>query len=405
MNNIKFLSVCRPLALLLSLLFILSCQDEKSKTPKTAAAPSHETVSQNQLTRFGDAGLTKLADKLLAGGQSVHILQLGDSHTAADLFTGQLRQRFQQRFGDGGPGVISPLMVPGQRSAVVGFTKPGRDWQLYSTRKGPREDFPFTGLIAQPLQDNADVTLTLKNPSGGRYQVSALYKSSADAMLALDRGSVQTLPDSQNHWQLSSARQATFPLNATLGGGNHLQLGGWFITSGNPGVIFSAVGINGATLSAWDKWQADWLMPFAALKPDMVILEYGTNEAFNDDLDPVLYRRQLEKRIAQIRETLPDAAILLIGPPDSIKNKEQTTCSAREPVSLAKVMNIQKQVAEAQQLLFWDWRAFMGGACSMERWSATGYARPDLVHLSTDGYKKSANALFDQLISLLEKAQ
>ncbi len=35
---------------------------------------------------------------------TVRIFQFGDSHTAADLFTGALRNLFQTRFGDAGPG-------------------------------------------------------------------------------------------------------------------------------------------------------------------------------------------------------------------------------------------------------------------------------------------------------------
>ncbi len=404
MNYTKCLPVGKPLALLLSLLLMISCHDEEQEAPVLSAGQSQETVNHNQLIRFGDAGLDRLAAKLQAGNQRVHILQLGDSHTAADLFTGQLRMRFQQRFGDGGPGMVSPVQVSGQRSAVVSFSKPGQSWQLFSTRKDPREDFPFTGLIAQPLQNNATVTLTLTNGNPSRYQVSTLYKSSTDATLMIGSAR-QTLPNSQNHWQLSASQRATFPLNATLSGQDHSQLGGWFISAPHPGVILSAVGINGATLSAWKKWQADALAPLAALKPDMVILAYGTNEAFDDDLDPALYRRQLEARVVQIREILPDAVILLIGPPDSIKNKEQTRCNRREPVSLANVMQVQKQVAEAQQLLFWDWRGFMGGACSIERWSEAGDARPDLIHLSADGYKKSADALFNQLMTLMKQEQ
>jgi hypothetical protein len=35
---------------------------------------------------------------------SVHILHYGDSHTAADEWTGALRAHFQEKFGDGGSG-------------------------------------------------------------------------------------------------------------------------------------------------------------------------------------------------------------------------------------------------------------------------------------------------------------
>ncbi|KNC09878.1 hypothetical protein AC791_14785 [Klebsiella sp. RIT-PI-d] len=405
MNNPKILRLYRPLILLLSLLLMLSCKDVANQNTLKPAKPAHKTASRNPLASFGNKSLHRLADKLLVNKQSVHILQLGDSHTAADIFTGQLRLRFQQRFGDGGPGMVSPMTVAGQRSNVVSFSRPGKFWQLYSTRTDARQDFPFTGLIAQPLQSPAPVSLNMKDDNSGHYRIRALYKSSAISALSLTHNGVMVLPDTQDRWQFSDARQITFPLNVTFRGQKQLQLGGWFISSLRPGVIFSATGINGATLSAWKKWQSDWLVPLAALKPDMVIMAYGTNEAFNDQLDPDLYRHQLEERLIQIREAMPDTAILLISPPDSIKNKAQSACSTREPVSLMKVIQIQKEVAEQQQILFWDWRAYMGGACSMERWSAEDKARPDMIHLSAAGYKKSADALFGQLITLLKQAQ
>ena len=38
----------------------------------------------------------------------VHIIQLGDSHTAADHITGALRARLQANFGEGGRGALPP---------------------------------------------------------------------------------------------------------------------------------------------------------------------------------------------------------------------------------------------------------------------------------------------------------
>src|SRR5262249_2014615 len=38
----------------------------------------------------------------------VHVIQLGDSHTAADHITGALRARLQARFGEGGRGALPP---------------------------------------------------------------------------------------------------------------------------------------------------------------------------------------------------------------------------------------------------------------------------------------------------------
>jgi len=50
--------------------------------------------------------------KLEATGQSgegrFHILQIGDSHTAGDQISGQIRSRMQARFGRGGRGILPP---------------------------------------------------------------------------------------------------------------------------------------------------------------------------------------------------------------------------------------------------------------------------------------------------------
>ncbi|MGE0339711.1 MAG: hypothetical protein AB7O79_07500, partial [Xanthobacteraceae bacterium] len=42
-----------------------------------------------------------------AAPKSITILQIGDSHTAADFLTGELRRQLQARYGDGGAGYMS----------------------------------------------------------------------------------------------------------------------------------------------------------------------------------------------------------------------------------------------------------------------------------------------------------
>ena len=42
------------------------------------------------------------------GQRGLVILQIGDSHTAADYFTGELRQKLQARYGNGGVGYLEP---------------------------------------------------------------------------------------------------------------------------------------------------------------------------------------------------------------------------------------------------------------------------------------------------------
>lgn len=47
----------------------------------------------------------------------------------------------------------------------------------------------------------------------------------------------------------------------------------------------------------------------------------------------------------------------------------------------------------------------MGGECSIQSWAAEGNAQPDLVHLSQNGHKKGADAMYQQLMSGLGLAR
>src|SRR5207302_11012269 len=60
----------------------------------------------------GQTQLTETADLVAFKpgrdrSRPVTILQIGDSHTAADFFTGELRKRLQARYGDGGVGYVT----------------------------------------------------------------------------------------------------------------------------------------------------------------------------------------------------------------------------------------------------------------------------------------------------------
>ncbi|WP_159566613.1 SGNH/GDSL hydrolase family protein [Budvicia diplopodorum] len=378
-------------------LLLVSCHS--TKIEKTS--PINPGEHYQQLTNYGEANLATFSTKLTnAANHSVHIVQLGDSHTAADFFTGQLRDRFQKRFHNGGIGFVNPVAVPGQRYSHIIFSHDKKAWNVLTSRKDKSDQFPLGGFIAEPTAQQSSLSIKLRTADNQRYLAQALYSSASDASLAVNSSAVN-LAATNGQWRFSPTQPVSFPLEATASSGQGLKLGGWFITREQPGAIVSALGINGATLTMVDKWQPQWIDTLAQTKPDMIILSYGTNEAFNDTLDLANYKQQLEQKVIQIRQSMPQAVILLMGPSDSIKNKNQSGCQRMQPQPLNAVIQIQREVAQAQDTLFWDWRAFMGRECSIQNWAAEGNAQPDLVHLSQNGYKKSADAMYSQLMVAL----
>lgn len=389
-------------ALFVAALSLLSCQNDSDKQWIQPQTPP--PVSRNDLTNYGNPNLSRLAHRLRDPSARVHIVQIGDSHTAADFFSGTLRDKFQARYGNAGIGFVPPSIIAGQRTANFVFTEPKKQWSFLTSRKDDAPNFPLGGFIISPLTSHSTLTMKERNPSSYQYDMRVLYQTGYPASVTVRGGKGGTLnlaPSSE--WRFSDSVPVTFPAEITANEQSPLNIGGWFITRNHPGVMLSSVGINGATIAMTGKWQPQWVNTLAQTDPEMVILAYGTNEAFNDTLDLDLYRQQLTNVVRSIRSNMPDAVILLVGPGDSIKNKTASDCRSQQPANLHNVMRIQQSVAKSEGLLYWDWQQFMGGDCAINSWVLRDLARPDKVHLSGPGYEKSATALYNALESLLSQ--
>lgn len=74
-------------AIALLSLSLLSCQQDTEQTRHGSAGhrTSINVDVQGQLINNGEPNLQQFANKLKQGNQQVHIVQIGDSHTAADF--------------------------------------------------------------------------------------------------------------------------------------------------------------------------------------------------------------------------------------------------------------------------------------------------------------------------------
>lgn len=392
-------------ALLLSITLLCSCSPtaEVQATPATLQGKAGASAKKPQPVLGSDPNLAGLARKLKTSDRTpISIVQLGDSHTAADLFSGEMRRLLQAQYGDGGIGFIAATPVPGTRYERVILNVAKRQWSLVSARNQQSNQFPLGGYLSLPMTPGARVNIAERQPSTQQYRISALYSATSNSSLnARDNRNKASrmLAATGGQWRFSPPfNNLTLPADFSVGSDQGLALGGWnILAQKSAGVIYSSLGINGARLDVQDKWQPGWMDSLKSLRPDMVVLAYGTNEAFDDDLDLALYRSQLQDKVNLLRQNLPKAVIVLVGPPDSIKRRGAGSCAAAQPQPLRQVIQIQKDMAQRNRTLFWDWQAFMGGDCSIRQWQASELARNDLVHLSAEGYRKSADGLYRYL--------
>ncbi|MBV8842710.1 MAG: SGNH/GDSL hydrolase family protein [Bryobacterales bacterium] len=331
----------------------------------------------------------------------LRILQYGDSHTAADEWTGELRNRFQERFGDGGSGFsLAGRPYAGYRRADVrsGST---RGWHTDGLAGHSGDGIYGLGGISMsvrmPHEDiyveaeaNDFELFYYQQPGGGTLQ---LY----DNGVAVDRIPTDGEP-APGYYHLESA-PGFHRLELETLDRAPVRLFGW-VAEKVSGVTYETLGINGAEAPIVLGWNQETLKSnIERRSPSLIVLAYGTNEAGHKIWTLESYREKFSELLSRIREAAPTAAILVVGPPDrDIRIKRAWT-----PLDgVDMIVEAQREAAKANRCAFWDLRAKMGGKGAMQQWVNAGLAANDHVHFSGGGYRMLGDAIFRDVISQYE---
>ncbi|SEG63767.1 Lysophospholipase L1 [Methylobacterium sp. 190mf] len=361
--------------------------------------------------------------------RGVSILQIGDSHTAADLFADAVRQVLWRKFGTGGIGYLSVgTPHPGVRSNLLKVSG-SSGWRYEGIQRSAHTDvFGLSGFNASTSSEGETLSFVGSNPE-------PYARVELEVRIGPDAGSIIVEIDDEPRLKASLA--ATKPgtrvieIPAPAGGGTFRKL---VLRTGEAkpvtvsalgvfregrGVTYSSVGFPGATIDVLGRFAEAVLRDdLGRLAPDIVVLAFGTNEGFDAKLDPVAYRERYLSAIREIRAALPKARIVMIGPPQG--ERPLPTCKPAEgqpcppptpavdhpapadgegacpqrPAQLDKVRAVQRRIAEAERIPFWDWWAIMPGGCGASRWAAADPAlmAKDHVHFTKAGYRKGGEA-------------
>jgi len=345
--------------------------------------------------------------------EPVHILQLGDSHTAGDRITGKVRAMLQARFGAAGRGVLPPgVPYPGYAPHGVEVLADGWRTELAPLGGGGAA----SGLTSARGRAAADAALTLRFEAGA---APALFGVCGWALgdgygLRVEPGGLPwrlnlNWPEGRPHTcQEVRLDQPTDMLR--LGGLEAgVTLDALWTETGRPGVILSNLGVVGATLR--DLAARDPVAvrnQLAAWSPDLIVLAFGTNEGFEDGLDGPAYARLLRDEIERLRRDSDGADILILGAPDALRGGSENGCSAdgrrKPPPSLALVRDMQRRVAEETGVAYWDWHGRMGGDCSADRLATAPdpLMRGDRVHFTNVGADWIGGVLAGDLMAAYE---
>ena len=339
--------------------------------------------------------------ELRAGTRKEHvrILFMGDSHAQADYLPGALRTALQEQYGSGGPGFLHAGLRATRHDqvsiAVEGLwrTEPKRPSLTQKTSDGM---FGLGGIMVVGKSDPLRTTLALKQDSSFatlRWDVCFRPSADTDVLSASGAGLAPvrlTGPPGVHHQKLTTTPPHEITLRVERGSP---ALCGVIAEAPPepPGVVLSTLGIVGAAYAtplAWDF--SHWKREVLRHPPDLVILEYGTNEATDEGNPPQKYADHLAQLIERVRRVAPQASCLVISPTDRSDRENR----------VAQLHPAYESVARRRGCHFWDLYALMGGRGSMRRLQKQDppLAAEDGVHFTEAGYRHFGAHLADELM-------
>ncbi|MCU1264217.1 MAG: putative periplasmic protein [Acidobacteria bacterium] len=325
-------------------------------------------------------------------------MHFGDSHIAADILTAQIRRRFQEEFGDGGPGYIVPRnpMSTRRRGVTSGASN---GWTIEGIGGHVAGDGIYapagialaTNLAYEKawLQTSANhfEVYYVSQPGGGSIDVTVDGASVLDAPLSL----VSRLPR-LNYFSYDEPVADNYRVEVRTVAPGKVRVLGIVAERVNPGVSYDVLGINGARATRLLDWNA---AAFAGVltqrKPDLIILAFGTNEAGDPDWTAAAHQQVFTRILRRLHNAVPRASILIYGPPERADNP----LAARR---MRLVIESQRQAALAGNAAFWSSYDAMGGPGSMNAWITRGLGQADHVHLSGPGYVRMGDLFYEALM-------
>jgi len=331
----------------------------------------------------------------------IRILHIGDSHVQADFFTGEVRRLLRQYLHDTLPqrGMIFPFAVAGSNNPTDFKSTAIGNWDtLKSTDNRVTESLGVNGIALYTKDIKATITIKIKSENSQFNRVRIFYSAKGGYSPTISGAFSQLKStmtgDHERAFTINKkADSLTLSIANTGSAEGELIIHGIMLEDTNSKFSYNVSGLNGATTASFVRCKM-LQSEVASIKPTIVIISLGTNDAYGPTFSPTELENNLEALIATLHQSVPNAQIVLTTPGDFLAKGHRTT--ARPHIAAAVINNI----AQKHNLRVWDFYKVMGGKGSIRSWRAKGLAAPDYIHLSKDGYRAQGQLFFEWLTGL-----
>ncbi|MDR1098287.1 MAG: GDSL-type esterase/lipase family protein [Tannerella sp.] len=349
----------------------------------------------------------------------VSIIHLGDSHIQAGYLSGQTMRMLQTSFGNAGRGWIAPFKLSKANEPSDYFISSNiREWTagrcIQSTPKCP---WGIGGIGIQTSAPEIDFNLIIAPNNGAGYSFNKvlLYRDrnampmapslySYDSIAALSWGE-QLCENIVVDTFMTTNLLDTFHLKSIGKGKDSIRTNrtpnnlyyGFMLMNSHPGILYHAIGVNGARYV--DYTSRSYVRQLALLKPSLLIVSLGTNEAFGRNFSKEQFSSQVDAFIRLIKEELPETALLITTPAESYKRtyKNKKRYYVRND-NISRVADAITTYTREQGVACWDLFSITGGYNSCKKWFDAGMFGRDRIHFSREGYGEQGVLLYKALV-------
>lgn len=274
----------------------------------------------------------KLAAARGGSGKPVHILQIGDSHTAGDAITGAWRDILQARYGSGGRGVMPPgRPFTGYNPHGVSVEMSG-GWSIASIfgpgSQTPRPPIGVSGFSITSQTDGARIGMTTAaNETFTRFVICAMSQPGAGT-LAISIGGQTDRMQLNSYTARPECKEMTFASPQAAASiaveGGPVTITSWASFRDSGGVALSNLGVVGSQLVHFSRNDDAVISEeLRSYDPDLIVLAFGTNEGFAPRVNPQEYEIVLRSQIGRLRRLAGRVPILLLGAPDALTRRTE----------------------------------------------------------------------------------
>jgi len=369
-------------------------------------------------THSMSAFINELMDLLHGKDTVINIVHLGDSHIQAGSLSGRTMRLMQNSFGNAGRGWIAPFKLSKTNEPTDYFILSNvKEWISGRCNQiNPKCPWGIGGIGIQTKAKDVDFRLIIAPENGKGYSFNKVLLYSDSNTLPLMPAGPGNEKITVSPWNNPSAHTTESPDNQTIridtfrmtdltdtlfvrnmnaqnqSGHSNLYYG-FNLLNGNPGILYHAIGVNGAHYANYT--HRDYIRQLSLLKPSLLIISLGGNEAHGRNFNKTTFESQVHSLVRLIREEMPRTAILITTPAETFKsvyvNKKRQYVRNE---NIAKVADVISTYTAREGLACWDLYTVSGGENSCKNWYDAKMLVSDRIHFSRTGYEEQGLLLF-----------